>query len=148
MHSSGSLPLLDDYLVDFWQTIDGHWLTLPSPMSIKVWWEHRGLIIRGRLDCLDGLSLDLRMRLLVVKARRPLCTVEDYSIQGQRFRLPLFRYDNASHYPDHATPHHRHFFDPAGAKVEPPEHVGGVPTLAEVLDELGRWYSARNKSEV
>ncbi|MBI2863128.1 MAG: hypothetical protein HYX94_01010 [Chloroflexi bacterium] len=103
----------------------------------------QSLAVEGRVICYEDLYVDVDLKLLIVRSRPLLCAVDGYSFHAQRGKLPLFRYDDAKHYPDQPTPHHKHLFDASGAKLEAPEHVGGIPTLAEVLDELGAWAKRR-----
>lgn len=105
------------------------------------------LLIRGRVRCFHGLFVDVRVTMATRDERaRAVVRVLDYSyhagIEGPANR-PIFRYDNAHDYPNHADTHHKHRFDHTTWKrLDPPEWIGeaGCPQLIEVLTELEDWW--------
>lgn len=105
------------------------------------------LVIRGRIRCQHGLFVDVDATLAIRDQRgRATVWMLTYSyhagIEGPVDR-PVFRYDNAHDYPDHADAHHKHHFDHTTWKRrDPPEWIGEArcPRLIDVLHELGDWW--------
>lgn len=109
--------------------------------------EPRALLLRGRVRCIHGLFVDVRLTMATKDERaRAVVRILDYSyhagIEGSADR-PIFRYDNAHDYPHHADAHHKHHFDHATWKrLDPPEWIGEAdcPQPIDVLYELEDWW--------
>ncbi len=82
--------------------------------------------IAGTLYFQDGSRLEFTEQ-VSLRARRPVKQI--YRYQYIRQRRPIFRYDNAPHYPHLPTfPHHKHEGDKVLATEE--------PTLGQILGEI------------
>jgi hypothetical protein len=107
--------------------------TAPDVATADVALDKRGPqagLIRGDITFVDGALLHFR-ELIDLESKPPRLM---YSYHYQRADASLvFRYDDTPHHPEVSTfPHHKHQLAEQNAlAVEP-------PTLATVLDEIGR----------
>jgi len=108
--------------------------------------DENGLVIEGRLECQDGLFIDVKKMLELNEHNQVRTIAYKYhaGILGEPPR-PLFRYDNAHVYvrEGHVDAHHRHRYDHATwQEIDHPEWVGQErwPTLGEVIAELHEWW--------
>lgn len=83
--------------------------------------------IEGRLTFFDGSLLDFD-EVLLLRNNQLVKLRYAYHYQDESGR-PIFRYDNAPHYPNiHTYPHHKH----TGSTVEPSQ----IPDLSDLLREI------------
>ncbi len=105
------------------------------------------LILAGRIECKNGLFLDVDKHLEILDRQgRLYVRTREYSYQamivGSKTR-PVFRYDNAHIHPSHADDHHKHCVNYQDwTYITPPQWIGhdNWPVLSEVIDELHQWW--------
>ncbi len=90
--------------------------------------------LRGDAYLVDGSRMHFREYVDVTRSVERATYAYQYMSADQRF---IFRYDNTEHHPQIATyPHHKHAGSEENVVASP------APTLAEVLDEIGRGMGA------
>lgn len=97
---------------------------------------------RGVIRCLG--DIEIHTRIWLERNRRNQIRGISFRYHAQIGRprvIPILRYDNADHYPDHPDAFHKHLFDATGKQVAI-EHVGrdAFPTLRNVIDEVFEWW--------
>ncbi len=111
----------------------------------------RGYLMSGRIDCAEGMAIDVRKVLRILSGEGPTAMVQtvDYAYHVLLADLGnVFRYcsphDDGDH-PGHKPFHHKHVYDVLiGDVVGTVEATGDDewPTLGEVIEEARDWYSA------
>lgn len=108
--------------------------------------DENGLVIERRLDCQDGLFIDIKKTIEINENNQVRTIAYKYhaGIHGDPTRS-IFRYDDAHIYvrEGHADAHHKHRFDhTTWREIDPPEWIGEErwSTLGEVIEELHEWW--------
>lgn len=102
------------------------------------------VILEGTIHCLDGISLDVRKEIDVLKGRGPGAEVRTRAFRYHawvRGSHNIFRYESAHEHRPYA---HKHVYDTFGYGQENRlielRSQDEVPTLAEVVRELQGWH--------
>lgn len=109
-----------------------------------------GVLLNGRIRCLDGIEIDVFKRLRIVDGTGSTARVQrrsyNYHAQFSGGDYPIIRYD----WPGHRPYHHRHDFDHFDTWTQ----VGvtelaedDTPTLGAMIHEVQDWYWS-NKSRI